>query len=163
MITLRKFFIIFDYNEQSLLVWLKWPGLCRTDNINRMITLTVITISGAHCNWGERERERENNLISRLVSFSVSREAQLLVSVSSRFEKPLSRSWLTNFSQLILFWFVSICRRQFSPRLKASDSSLSQRLAFNKETFEIFRELSRTFENFRTPQKVTLITLITLT
>ncbi len=42
----------------------------------------------------ERERERENNLISRLVSFSVSREAQLLVSVSSRFEKPLSRSWL---------------------------------------------------------------------
>jgi len=26
-------------------VWLKWPDLWRTENINRMITLTVITIS----------------------------------------------------------------------------------------------------------------------
>ncbi len=31
---------------------MNWPmqsGLCKSDNFNRMITLSVITISGGHC------------------------------------------------------------------------------------------------------------------
>ena len=28
---------------------LSWPGLCESDNIKRMITLTVITLSGGYC------------------------------------------------------------------------------------------------------------------
>ena len=29
---------------------MSWPGLCESDNIKRMITLTVIPLSGAYCN-----------------------------------------------------------------------------------------------------------------
>ena len=28
---------------------MSWPGLCESDNIKPMITLTVITLSGAYC------------------------------------------------------------------------------------------------------------------
>ena len=28
---------------------MSWPGLCESDNIKQMITLTVITLSGAYC------------------------------------------------------------------------------------------------------------------
>ena len=28
---------------------MSWPGLCESDNIKRMITLTVITLRGAYC------------------------------------------------------------------------------------------------------------------
>ncbi len=33
-----------------MLILLNWPGLLKTDNINRMIRLSVITLSGFHCN-----------------------------------------------------------------------------------------------------------------
>ena len=40
-----------DYNKQHFLCsnLMSWPGLCESDNIKRMITLTVITLSGAYC------------------------------------------------------------------------------------------------------------------
>ena len=40
-----------DYNKQQFLCsnLLSWLGLCESDNIKRMITLTVITLSGAYC------------------------------------------------------------------------------------------------------------------
>ena len=40
-----------DYNKQRFLFsnLLSWPGLCESDKIKRMITLTVITLSGAFC------------------------------------------------------------------------------------------------------------------
>jgi hypothetical protein len=41
-----------DYIKQifSLLVLIEWSVLCKTENINQKITLTVITISGGFCN-----------------------------------------------------------------------------------------------------------------
>ena len=40
-----------DYNKQNFLcvVLMSWRGLCECDNIKRMITLTVITLSGLYC------------------------------------------------------------------------------------------------------------------
>ena len=40
-----------DNNKQHFLSsnLMSWPGLCESDNIKRMITLTVITLSGAYC------------------------------------------------------------------------------------------------------------------
>ena len=40
-----------DYNKQHFLCCnlMSWPGLGKSDNIKPMITLTVITLSGAHC------------------------------------------------------------------------------------------------------------------
>ena len=40
-----------DNNKQRFLCikMMSWPGLCECDNSKRMITLTVITISGAYC------------------------------------------------------------------------------------------------------------------
>ena len=40
-----------DYNKQHFLCnnLMSWPGLCESDNIKWMITLTVITLSGAYC------------------------------------------------------------------------------------------------------------------
>ncbi len=32
-----------------MLILFKWPGLFQSDNINQMITLTVITLSGFYC------------------------------------------------------------------------------------------------------------------
>jgi hypothetical protein len=51
LITLTEFSHEFDNNKQILtaLFWPNWPGLCKTDNIIRMITLTAITLSGGHC------------------------------------------------------------------------------------------------------------------
>ena len=39
-----------DYNKQHILCsnFMSWPGLCESDNIERMITLTVITLSGTY-------------------------------------------------------------------------------------------------------------------
>ena len=40
-----------DYNKQHFLCsnFMSWPGLCKSDNIKQMITLTRITLSGAYC------------------------------------------------------------------------------------------------------------------
>ena len=40
-----------DYNKQHFLCsnFMIWPGLCESDNIEQMITLTVITLSSAYC------------------------------------------------------------------------------------------------------------------
>ena len=42
-----------DYNKQRFLSikMMSWPGLCECDNIKLMITLTVITLSGAYCTF----------------------------------------------------------------------------------------------------------------
>ena len=43
----------YDYNKQHFLCsnLMSWMGLGESDNIKRMITLTVIALSGAHCIW----------------------------------------------------------------------------------------------------------------
>ena len=40
-----------DNNKQHFLCsnLMSWPGLCKSDNIKRMITLTMITLSGTYC------------------------------------------------------------------------------------------------------------------
>ena len=42
-----------DNNKQHFLCCnlMNWPGLCDSDNNKRMKTLTVITLSGAYCNY----------------------------------------------------------------------------------------------------------------
>ena len=52
VITITKLIDIFDNNNQIFHYLYLHKGLvpCQSDNINRMITLTVITISGGHCN-----------------------------------------------------------------------------------------------------------------
>ena len=42
-----------DNNTQHFLCsnLMSWPGLCESDNIKRMITLTVITLSGVYCSY----------------------------------------------------------------------------------------------------------------
>jgi len=51
LITLSKFFSEFDHIKQIFvfLVWPYGPGLPKSDNINQMITLTVITLSSTYC------------------------------------------------------------------------------------------------------------------
>ena len=40
-----------DYNKQHFQCSnsMSWPGLCESENIKQMITLTVITLGGAYC------------------------------------------------------------------------------------------------------------------
>jgi hypothetical protein len=51
VIIITGFIHEFDHNKQIFVVLgcPEWPGLGKTDNSIRMITLTVITISGGHC------------------------------------------------------------------------------------------------------------------
>ena len=51
VITITKSIGIFDNNNQIFDYYYLHKGLvpCQSDNINQMITLTVITISGGHC------------------------------------------------------------------------------------------------------------------
>jgi hypothetical protein len=51
LITLNGLLNSFDHNKRFFLFpfWINRPGLCEFDNINRMITLTGITLSGGHC------------------------------------------------------------------------------------------------------------------
>ena len=41
-----------DYNKQHFPCsnLMSWPGLCESDNIKQMITITVITLSDIYCN-----------------------------------------------------------------------------------------------------------------
>ena len=50
----------FDHNKRIIYTVLfpKWPGTWQFDNINRMITLSVITLSGLHCMWYQTSRHR---------------------------------------------------------------------------------------------------------
>ena len=47
----NRIFKQFDHNKRIflLLIWTNRTGLLKCDNINRMITLSVITLSGFHC------------------------------------------------------------------------------------------------------------------
>ena len=46
-----------DFNKQHFLCsnYMSWPGLCESDNIKRMIALTLITLSGAYCIYKKLE------------------------------------------------------------------------------------------------------------
>ena len=48
---MAKYFVTFDHNKRKFLtgVWLNGDGLWKTDNINQMIRLSVITLSVLHC------------------------------------------------------------------------------------------------------------------
>ena len=48
----NQIFKQFDHNKRIFLlqIWTNRTGLLECDNINRMITLSVITLSGFHCN-----------------------------------------------------------------------------------------------------------------
>ncbi len=48
---MAEYFVTFDHNKRIFLtgVWLNGDGLWKTDDINRMIRLSVITLSVLHC------------------------------------------------------------------------------------------------------------------
>ncbi len=48
---INRILIIIPKQIILLLFLAMWPGLCKTDNINQMITLSVITLSGFHCSY----------------------------------------------------------------------------------------------------------------
>jgi len=70
VITISRFIHEFDHIKWNfvLLVCPEWPQLGKTDNIIRMITLTVITISSGHCTYDVLIKKNEKLLFSTMVA-----------------------------------------------------------------------------------------------